>query len=149
MDTNIIGRIKVEGIEDHPRPKIGHIIVDDLTEVSHGNATGLGLADFMTRKLFDKVDFQASNENTLTSTFIQRGFLPMIADNARQAMEWSFRAHGRLDPDLARIIRIRDTLHLGEMYLSQILTHEISDSRITIDKNPVPVFCADGSLTTF
>ena len=150
MDTNIIGRMMIDGLEDHPRPRIGHIIIDDLTEASHGNATGCGLADFMTKKLFDKIDFPTTNENTLTSTFIRRGKLPMVAGDARQAMEWSFRAFGRLDPDKARIIRIQDTLHIGELYLSKALAEELSgDDRIQIDGNPRFLFAEDGSLTPF
>ena len=149
MDTNIIGRIKVEGVEDNPRPNISHIIVDDLTPVSHGNATGIGLADFMTKKLFEKMDFQATNENTLTSTFIKRGMLPIIADHARQAMEWSFRAHGRLDPDAARIVRIKNTLHIDEIYLSKVLADELAGSDVLVDNTPVALFNADGSLSAF
>ena len=149
MDTNIIGRMKIDGLEDHPSPKIGCIIVDDLTEGSHGNATGIGLADFMSRKLYDKIDFQATYENTLTSTFIRRGKLPMIADHARQAMEWSFRAFGRLDPEEARIIRIQNTLHLDEVYLSKKLARELSGDDIRVDDTPRPLFAADGSLTSF
>ena len=150
MDTNIIGRMMIEGLEDYPRPKIGHIIIDDLTEAAHGNATGFGLADFMTRKLFDKVDFQATYENILTSTFIQRGKLPMIADNARQAMEWSFRAFGRLNPAQAKIIRIENTLHLSELYVSKALADELAGNPdIEISDKAVPLFDSDGDLTAF
>ncbi|MCL2121356.1 MAG: lactate racemase domain-containing protein [Clostridiales bacterium] len=150
MDTNIIGRMLIEGMEDRPRPKIGHIIIDDLTEAAHGNACGFGLADFMTRKLFDKIDFQATYENILTSTFIQRGKLPMIADNALQAMDWSFRAFGRLDPAQARIMRIRNTLHLDEIYLSSALVKELSGAaNIEIDREPRLLFQEDGTLTAF
>jgi len=149
MDTNIIGRIRVEGMADNPRPKIGHIIVDDLTDLSHGNATGTGLADIMTRKLFDKIDFHATYENTLTSSFLLRGPLPMIADNALQALQWSFRGHGRLDPDDARIIRIQDTLHLGEMYVSKALSKEVADSGARVSDEPSPLFNNDGTLAAF
>ena len=150
LDTNIIGRMLIDGIEERPRPSINHIIIDDLTEESHGNASGVGLADFMSRKLFDKIDFYATYENTLTSTYIKRGKLPMIADNARQAMEWSFRARGRLSPGEARIIRIKNTLHLDEIYLSKALAVELAgDDHVRIADSPCPMFTDDGNLTPF
>ncbi|MCL1804756.1 MAG: DUF2088 domain-containing protein [Clostridiales bacterium] len=147
MDTNIIGRMMIDELEDKPKPKIKHIIIDDLTEASHGNACGFGLADFMTKKLYGKIDFQATYENILTSTFILRGKLPMIADHARQAMDWSFRARGRLDPEKARVIRIENTLHLGEVLLSKALADELGgDGRIQIEDTPRALFNEDGSL---
>jgi hypothetical protein len=150
MDTNIIGRMMIDELEDRPRPKIKHIIIDDLTEASHGNASGYGLADFMTRKLYEKIDFQATYENVLTSTFILRGKIPMIADNARQALEWSFRARGRLGLDEARIIRIESTLHLGELYLSKALADELAGGdMVEVDGTPVAAFNDDGALSKF
>ena len=150
LDTNIIGRMMIDELEDRPKPKIKHIIIDDLTDASHGNACGFGLADFMTRKLFAKIDFDATYENVLTSTFIQRGKLPLIAGDARQALEWSFRARGRLDPRAARIIRIQNTLHLGEVYLSKPLAEELQgDGSVQIDGAPSGLFNADGSLAPF
>lgn len=69
MDTNIIGRIKINTEKDPKTPKITNIIITDLTEASHGNAVGMGLADIMTKRFKDKIDFNTTYENVLTSTF--------------------------------------------------------------------------------
>ncbi len=73
MDTNIIGRIYIDGEEEPEKPKITRIVVTDLTEKTHGNAIGIGLADLITRRLFSKIDFNATYQNAITSTFLHRG----------------------------------------------------------------------------
>lgn len=58
MDTNIIGRIRILGAEEPESPRIKYIIASDLSEESHGNALGIGLADLTTKRLFGTIDFQ-------------------------------------------------------------------------------------------
>ena len=70
MDTNIIGRWMVEGEPEPESPRIKRIAILDLTPESHGNATTYGLADFMSRKLFDKIDFPITMKNMFTSGFL-------------------------------------------------------------------------------
>ncbi len=67
MDTNIVGRIRISGEPEPESPKIRSILVDDLTDESHGNATGLGLADVITRRFFKKIDFPVTYRNIITS----------------------------------------------------------------------------------
>ena len=67
MDTNIIGRWLVEGELEPTSPRIKRIVVLDLTPESHGNATTYGFADFMSKTLFDKIDFQKTMKNMFTS----------------------------------------------------------------------------------
>ena len=81
MDTNVIGRMWVHGSDEFARPSIASIAVLDLTDGSHGNAAGLGLADFTTQRLVEKVDFAAFYINCLTASTggLQRGQVPMVA----------------------------------------------------------------------
>ncbi|MGE3270549.1 MAG: lactate racemase domain-containing protein, partial [Chloroflexota bacterium] len=80
MDSNIIGRMLVHGSAEFERPNISAIAILDLTDGSHGNAAGLGLADFTTQRLINKVDFAAYYINCLTSGIggLQRGQVPMV-----------------------------------------------------------------------
>lgn len=125
MDTNIIGRIKINTEKDPEKPRITNIVITDLTEASHGNAVGMGLADVMTKRFQSKIDFKATYENVITSTFLERGKMPIVADSDRHAIEIALKTCGPIAPQDARVIRIKDTLHLGEMYVSQAVLDEI------------------------
>jgi hypothetical protein len=125
MDTNIIGRIGINTEKDPEKPKIKRIVITDLSESSHGNSVGMGLADIMTERLKSKIDYRATYENVLTSTFVERGKVPIVADNDRRALEYALRTCGPIEPEHARIIRIKDTLHLDEMYVSKAVLNEL------------------------
>ncbi len=126
MDTNIIGRIRVKGSPEPESPSIGAIIVDDLSPESHGNALGIGLADIITRNLFDKIDFKAMYANVVTTTFLERGKTPIVADGLSQAFDIALRTAGGRPFDQLRVIRIGNTLHLEEMLVSPALYREMA-----------------------
>lgn len=115
MDTNLIGRVGIRGVPDRG-PAISRIVVLDLSDASHGNANGMGLADLVTRRLAQKVDFEATYLNTLTATFLERAKLPMVMESDRAAVEAALESLGR--PSAPRIIRIRNTLEVEEMLVS-------------------------------
>jgi hypothetical protein len=119
MDTGIIGRRLIRHEPEPESPDIAKIVVTDLTESSHGNALGVGLADFITRRLYQKIDFAATYANILTSTFTDRGKIPMIAATDHGAAEYASQTWGPVDPEKARIIRIKNTLKLDEIYVSR------------------------------
>jgi hypothetical protein len=125
MDTNIIGRIAVRGEREPERPSIKAIYARDLTAGSHGNALGVGLADVISRRLFDKIDPRATLENAYTSSFLSRAKVPIVADSDEQAIDIALRSCGAVAAGQERIIRIRDTLHLEEIYVSEKLLEEL------------------------
>jgi len=125
MDPNVIGRLKIPGQPEPDRPRIRFIIVRDLTAETHGNALGMGLADIITRRLFDKIDLKATYENMLTTTFLERGKIPVIAETDQEALAIACRALGRTNPNELRIIRITNTLHLEELYASEAVVQEL------------------------
>jgi hypothetical protein len=125
MDTNIIGRINVRGEEEPDRPRIKAIFVRDLTANSHGNALGVGLADVISRRLYDKIDFEATLENAYTSSFLSRAKVPIVADSDERAIDIALRSCGAVAAGQERIMRIRDTLHLEEIYVSEKLLEEL------------------------
>ncbi len=141
IDTNIIGRLKIYGQPEPVRPAIKSIIVTDITEESHGNATGIGLADIITRRLFDKIDFEITYKNISTSSFLERGKIPFIAENDVEALNLGVRNCGSPVPGKERIIRVKDTLHLGELYVSDAILNELEKKKeIEIMERKVPMF---------
>ena len=138
LDTNVIGRLKIRGQPEPARPSIKVIIIRDLSEGSHGNATGMGLADLATRRLFEKIDFQAVCENVLTSTFLDRGKVPLIAATDFEALEFAFRALGAIDRTEARIVRIKNTLRLDLLHVSPAVLREIEGRSDIEVVGPVP-----------
>lgn len=126
MDTNIIGRIRILGVEEPASPQVQYIIAGDISEESHGNALGIGLADLTTKRLFDQIDRKKMNENVITSTFLHRAMIPIVLDNDREAIAAAFRASWGTEPEQARFIRIPNTLHLEYMYVSEALLPELS-----------------------
>jgi hypothetical protein len=155
IDPNIIGRNKIRGESEPERPRIKAITVHDLTRATHGNACGSGLADVITRCLFDKTDLAVTNENIVTSSFLERGKLPVIAPTDAVAYAWALRScasrsGGFIKAGDERVVRIRDTLHLGEVYVSETVLAEIQD-RVDIEVlgERVDVFAEDGTLCEF
>ena len=147
MDPNIIGRMRIRGEADPEFPAIKVIVVADLTEASHGNACGIGLADLVTRRLADKIDWDATYMNGITSGFYEHFMLPIVAPTDAQALEWGIRASH--DPHkLKKIVRITDTLHLSEMYVSEAALAEIK-GKVEILGEPVNMFDEQGALITF
>jgi hypothetical protein len=134
LDPKVIGRVKVLGVPDLAPCVIRTIAVLRLTEESHGNATGIGLADVTTERLYRQIDFDATYLNCITSgiTGIQRAALPVVAPTDRAAIETALRACGRPDIENARVVRIQNTLSLGEMDVSlPLLSAALPGSALT------------------
>ncbi|MFB7142144.1 lactate racemase domain-containing protein [Gottfriedia sp. NPDC056225] len=127
MDTNIIGRIRVLGVEEPKKPNIKYVIASNLSEASHGNALGIGLADLTTKRLFEKIDYKSMNENVVTSTFLDRAKIPIVLDNDQEALKAALRATWGVVSEEARIVRIPNTLHIGELYISEVIFNELKD----------------------
>ena len=147
MDPNVIGRMKIPGQPPAEFPKIKIIVITDITEVSHGNACGIGLADVTTRRLADKIDWDATYMNGITSGFYEHFMLPIVAPTDLQAFEWGIRAsHDPYQPK--KIVRITDTLHVSELYVSDAALAEVKD-RVEIISEPKSLFDKQGSLIAF
>ena len=150
LDTNVIGRMRIAGEAEPAAPRIRMIVVTDLTSESHGNATGTGLADVITRQLYDKIDVGVVYTNVFTSGFPERGKIPLVAPTDAGAFQCAWRACGPIDAGHLRVIRIKDTLHLSEIYVSDALVPELTGrSDVALDTQPAEMFDAAGSLTPF
>jgi hypothetical protein len=127
MDTNVIGRMMLPGIPEPEEPGIARIVALDLTDKTHGNANGVGLADIVTRRLFERIDLKATYANVFTTTFLNRANIPVIMETDREAVEGALRVLHLEDPSQARIVRIANTLELARIEISEPLFNRFRD----------------------
>ena len=150
MDTNIIGRWMVEGQPEPESPKIKRIVILDLTPASHGNATTYGLADFMSRRLFDKIDFPITMKNMFTSGFLLRCRMPLVFENDEETIKAALFDAFRSDPSQcanARVVRIKNTLALESMWVSANIADELNGrAAVSIGESAAELAFAGGTL---
>jgi hypothetical protein len=153
MDPNIIGRIRNVDEQKPAAARITNITVHDLTEESHGNAIGLGIADFTTARLLDKLDLQSMYINGLTAGVIALDAIkiPITLPTDREAVAAAIRTCGRPDAGLVHLARIENTLKLEHVLAStNSLEHMRTGSEIEVVGTPMPFpLEADSSLTPF
>jgi len=125
MDTNVIGRPSNPHEPFPAEPRILWIVVLDLTEQSYGNAVGIGNADFTTRRLVDKIDMKPTLINAITACAPTGARIPATFETDREAVETALDCIGLTPAAAARVIRIRNTLMLGEIECSEALLPEI------------------------
>lgn len=118
MDPNITGRT-ITPLPMAAPVRIGSIVVLDITEASHGNATGIGGAEFTTRRVVKKIDFESMYTNVLTSGAVIAAQLPVIMNNDEEAVRTAIRIAPRNKIESVKVVRIVDTLHMGEILVSE------------------------------
>ncbi len=130
MDNNVIGiGPRVGGKMEMGHPVVSTIVVLGLTPETHGNANGIGLADITTRRLVDSIDYKATYTNVLTTRLWSAGRLPVIMETDREAIEV---AMGETQPEQVRLVRIKNTLHLEELEISEALLSEAKKVRLAV-----------------
>lgn len=142
MDTNVIGRMMIRGSEEFTRPRITNIAVLDLSEESHGNAVGLGLADFVPLRLVAKTDLRTTYINAMTSGLggPQRAQVPITMPTDRDTVAAAILTCGRADLENARVVRMHSTLHLETLLISESMRAEVEAShRLALVGDPVPM----------
>lgn len=126
MDPHITGRAATPYIAS--RLTVGKLVVLDLSKKTRGNCTGVGLADFCTRQLFDKIDFRAFYTNHLTSTVTTGAKIPMIMETPQMAVQAALKTANALDPSRPRVVRIPNTLALERILISDALLEEAREN---------------------
>ena len=147
MDTNVVGRIGIAGVAEPASPRVRRIVVLGLTEASHVNALGIGLADVTTRRLAQQVDHEVTNANVLTSTFLERGRMPLVAADDAEALRWAIHTCGAA-AGVAAVVRVRNTLALETLLLSRRAADRVrpAGTVLTQDSDFEPVCTADGQI---
>jgi hypothetical protein len=125
MDTNVVGRKrslrfgKVVEPVDFRMPMMRHIFVRGLSAHTHGNATGIGLADFTTTRLVQAMNYRATCINCLTAGYPDGANIPVHFDTDREVLDAALAIAGTRRPEEARVMRIRNTLCLEELEVSE------------------------------
>ncbi len=120
MDTNIVGRKRA--LRQAPmanQPSMRLICVRGLSERTHGNAAGIGLADFTTNRLIRAMNYRATVINCLTAGYPEGANLPVHFDTDREMVDAALAIIGTRSPEEARVLRIRNTLCLEEVEISE------------------------------
>jgi hypothetical protein len=148
MDTNVVGR-REYGFEPEPEsPDIKRIFVRTLTEPSQGNATGLGMADFVHQNLIADAQLYKAVINTLTASTPHGARVPPIMETDRAGFVASLSTVGIVDTKDIRVARVTDTMHLERLYVSESLLDEArrrDDLQVASDAESVE-FDADGQF---
>ena len=122
----------------------------DLTDCSHGNANGMGLADFITKRMFDKLDPEMIYPNCFTSTVIRSGMMPPVVATDKEAIQACILTANQIDKKRPRIVRIKNTLHVGRIMLSEVYYEDVRAGKypgLTALDEPAPlVFDEDENL---
>ena len=148
MDTNVIGRIMFIGENEPEDPKITRIIVLDLAEESHGNAIGVGLADYTTQRLVEKIDAGATATNSIAGMTPEKGRVPIALKTDKEAVEAALTTIGAIDPEDARIVHINNTLEIAELHISEALLEDIKGRKhleLVEELGPM-IFDSEGNL---
>lgn len=125
IDPNVTGRNRdILGVFPHP-VNVKRLFVGDLTPYSNGNANGIGFADVTTQRLVDKIDRASTYMNCITAISLEKAAIPMHFETDRECIEVALGSIGLIPPKRSRIVRIKNTLHLDEVEISDIYMDEI------------------------
>lgn len=129
VDTNIVGRFHTNAASGGPNTvKLGFL---DISEKSGGNGNGMGLADFVSKKFFRKIDFESTYINAITSTEPNSVKLPLVLDNDKYVFQGCVKLCGVKNIQDIKLVIINNTKELDEIYMSK------SAFENTVDKSKV------------
>ena len=141
MDTNVIGRRPFAINEPEPElPDVKRIFVRGLTETTHGNAMGMGSADFVGRDVAAELDSATTLINAITASTTRGVRLPPVVETDRAGLVASLSTVGVVGPGDARVLRATDTMRLDRLYASPALVEEArerDDLRVLAEPSPI------------
>ena len=124
-DPNILGRSCVLKTFQLPVPVFQKMVLLDITEESHGNAIGLGQFDVVTRQVVEKMNREITYANAIACKCIEDARIPVVAENEEEAIRMALKVCRKIDREHLKIIRIQNTLQLGEIEVSEALLLEV------------------------
>jgi hypothetical protein len=127
MDTNVVGRYYFHGEAEPDRPSVTRIYARSLTDPSHGNALGMGLADFAHRDLVADVDFQDTYVNIVTSGEPRRAKLPFVVPDDATALVLACSTTGVAAPEELRVAQIPNTMNPDSLVVSEPVARELQE----------------------
>lgn len=147
IDPNVIGFWRREG---GPRtPDYRTVILLDITEQSHGNGLGIGMADLTTERVMAKVDAKATYTNALTTGIWAAARFPITLRDDRAVLDAAL-VHAR-DLSRVRMARIANTLNLETLWVTGEVLKELREKDgIEVDETPISItFDSDGRMALF
>lgn len=149
MDTNVIGRRPFAIQEPEPEsPDIKRIYTRGLTETTHGNAMGMGSADFVHADLLEEIEMSTTLINALTASTTRGVRLPPAVETDRAGLTAALSTIGIADPETVRVLRAPDTMHLQRLYASTALVEEAREREdLRVVDEPKPISFESGDFT--
>jgi hypothetical protein len=147
FDTKVIGRIMNIYEKECERPRVTRIALRDLSEKTGGNAIGLGLADFVHRRVVAKMDAEMTALNCITAVAPEKGRIPISLPSDRRLIEAALRSIGMWTPPSVRLAWIVNTSGLEQLAVSPALAEEARAKGLAVDDAGIPFpFDANGEL---
>ena len=150
VDPNITGTFSTEYASGGVQ--VQRTCMLDLSELSHGNGLGVGLASAITKRLFDKLDPEKMYPNCITSTVLKSAMIPIVLASDKEAIQLCIRTLNGVDKAMTRIIRIPNSLHIGRIMLSEAYYNDVVQGKYAgltaIDTPGVLEFDTAGNLLT-
>lgn len=146
MDPHITGSFATTYARGPARPD--KIAALDLSDETHGNGNGAGVADISTRRLLEKFDFEMTYPNAITTTLTPAVRIPMIMDNQRLAIQAAIKTTATFNKENTRMVRLKDTLHLSEIQISESMLAEaaVNPNIVVLSEPEDLVFNENGDL---
>ncbi len=120
LDTNVVGRKHYDHVAaPGETPRVTRIYVRGLSAATHGNATGIGAAEFTHRRVVEQTDLAVTYINCLTGNHPSMAAMPLYYDTDRACLEAALGTVGLVAPEAARVVRVHNTLHLTEVLASE------------------------------
>ena len=151
LDTNVLGRKYLDhAAREDEYPKVRNLVVRDLTYETHGNATGIGLAEFALDRAVEKMDVHVTRTNCLTGGAATGAMIPVHYATDREVLDAALPTIGLTEPPDAQLMWISNTLAVAEVECSAVYLNDArsrDDLEILTDLRPLP-FDEDGNLST-
>lgn len=149
LDTNVVGRkYNDHTATDRDTVRCKRIFVRGLTDETHGNATGIGLSEFTNQRTADAIDRKITAINCITGLHPTAAMIPIAYETDREAIANALHTCGLVEPEQSKVIQIKDTLHLGEVLVSEAFLSDLV-GRSDLEKMSDPAemaFDSEGNL---
>jgi hypothetical protein len=149
MDTNVVGRkFHDNHAAEKEYPKVTRILVRGLTEETHGNASGIGTAEYAHKRAIKEMDREITYINCMTGNHPSGAHIPLYFDTDRICIDRALETVGLVEPENAKVLRIHNTLELAEVLVSEAYLPEVEkrdDLEVIGEAEDMP-FDANGDL---
>lgn len=124
-DPNILGRSPLLKTFVLHVPKFQKMVLLGLSRGTHGNAVGMGLFDVITKNVFEEADLESVYANAIAVKSLEDAKVPLMAQNEDEAVRVAIKTCRDIDMENLRIARIKNTLELEYIYVSEAMLDEV------------------------